>query len=98
AQLRDLEALAHDLGMDVLVEVHDEAELDVALELETPLLGINNRNLRTFETTLDTTLQLLPRVPAGKIVVTESGIATREDVERMRHHDVHAFLIGETLM
>lgn len=98
AQLRDLEALAHDLGMDVLVEVHDEAELDVALELETPLLGINNRNLRTFETTLDTTLRLLPRVPAGKIVVTESGIATREDVERMRHHDVHAFLIGETLM
>lgn len=98
AQLRDLEALAIDLGMDVLVEVHDAAELDVALEMKSPLLGINNRNLRTFETSLQNTIDLLPRIPQGKLVVTESGIATREDVQRMRSHNVNAFLIGETFM
>ncbi|AHV93503.1 indole-3-glycerol phosphate synthase TrpC [Bordetella holmesii] len=98
AQLRDYEALALDLGLDVLVEVHDERELEIALSMKTPLLGINNRNLRTFETRLDTTLNLLPRVPAGKRVVTESGILNPEDVQLMRQHDVHAFLVGETFM
>ncbi len=98
SQLRDLEDLAIELGMDVLVEVHDEAELDVALELRSPLLGINNRNLRTFETSLDNTIKLLPRIPKGKLVVTESGIATPDDVRRMREHNVNAFLIGETFM
>ncbi len=98
SQLRDYEALALDLGMDVLVEVHDEAELDVALSMKTPLLGINNRNLRTFETKLENTLNLLPRIPAGKRVVTESGILTPEDVQLMRKNGVHAFLVGEAFM
>lgn len=98
AQLRDLEALAIDLGMDVLIEVHDAAELDVALQLRSPLLGINNRNLRTFETTLQNTLDLLPKIPTGKVIVTESGIATPEDVQLMRSNNVNAFLIGETFM
>jgi indole-3-glycerol phosphate synthase len=84
--------------MDVLVEVHDQAELDIALTLETPLVGINNRNLRTFDTSLDTTLALLAGVPAGKRVVTESGILTRDDVTRMREHSVNAFLVGESFM
>ena len=84
--------------MNVLVEVHDRAELDVALKLKTALLGINNRNLRTFETTLDTTLGLLPRIPSDKLIVTESAIATAEDVKRMRAADVHAFLVGEAFM
>ena len=98
AQMRDLEACAMALGMDVLVEVHDGAELERALLLKTPLLGINNRNLRSFEVTLDTTLGLLSRVPAEKLLVTESGILSRADVQRMRTADVHAFLVGEAFM
>jgi len=98
AQMRDLEALAHELGMAVLVEVHDGDELDRALKLKTPLVGINNRNLRTFEVTLDTTLGLLPRVPADRLLVTESGILGPADVQRMRDADVHAFLVGEAFM
>jgi indole-3-glycerol phosphate synthase len=97
-QLADLEAAAFDLGMDVLVEVHDAAELERALRLRTPLLGINNRNLRTFETRLDTTIELLSHIPADRLVVTESGILGREDVRRMRDADVHAFLVGEAFM
>jgi indole-3-glycerol phosphate synthase len=96
--MRELEACAHELGMDVLVEVHDANELDAALTLNTALLGINNRNLRTFETTLDTTIDLLPRIADHKLVITESAISTRDDVQRMRDHAVHAFLVGETFM
>jgi indole-3-glycerol phosphate synthase len=98
AQMRELEACAIAQGMDVLVEVHDGDELDRALQLQTPLLGINNRSLKTFAVTLDTTLGLLPRVPAGKLLVTESGIGGRADVQRMRAADVQAFLVGETFM
>ena len=98
AQMADLEATAHALGMAVLVEVHDGAELDRALKLKTPLVGINNRNLRSFEVTLDTTLGLLPRVPADRLLVTESGILERGDVKRMRDAEVHAFLVGEAFM
>ena len=98
AQMAELEASAHALGMDVLVEVHDGAELDRALRLKTPLLGINNRNLRSFEVTLDTTLGLLPRVPASRLAVTESGILARPDAQRMRDAGVHAFLVGEAFM
>ena len=98
AQMKAFESTAQALGMAVLVEVHDAAELDIALQLKTPLLGINNRNLRTFETTLDATLSLLPRIPADKLVVTESGILGPDDVKRMRDHDVHAFLVGEAFM
>ena len=87
-----------DYGMAVLVEVHDGLELEAALQLQTPLLGINNRNLRTFEVSLETTLGLLPRIPAERIVVTESGILSRGDVIRMREIDVHAFLVGEAFM
>jgi indole-3-glycerol phosphate synthase len=97
-QLREFESVATELGMDVLVEVHDRAELDVALELNTSLIGINNRNLRTFETSLQTTLDLLPAIPEGKRVITESGILAPEDVKQMRDHDVHAFLVGEAFM
>lgn len=97
-QLQDLEGIAHELGMDVLVEVHDEAELHTALTLKTPLLGINNRNLHTFELTLDTTFGLLPQVPAGKLLVTESGILSRDDVAAMRERNVNAFLVGEAFM
>ena len=98
AQMRDLEAIALGLDMAVLVEVHDGAELDRALKLKTPLLGINNRNLRTFEVSLDTTLGLQARVPADKLLVTESGILGRADVQRMRAAGVHAFLVGEAFM
>ena len=94
----ELEACAIELGMDVLLEVHDADELERALQLKTPLLGINNRNLRTFETALQNTLDLLPQVPTNRLVVTESGILTREDVTRMRDADVHAFLVGEAFM
>ena len=98
AQMADLEAQALALGMAVLVEVHDGDELERALRLKTPLLGINNRNLRTFEVTLDTTLGLLTRVPAGRLLVTESGILGHDDVQRMRAAGVHAFLVGEAFM
>lgn len=98
AKMRELEEVAHSLGMAVLVEVHNGEELDLALQLNTPLLGINNRNLRTFEVTLDNTLGLLERIPADKIVVTESGIFTREDVALMRKNNVHTFLVGEAFM
>ena len=98
ALMADLEACAHALGMAVLVEVHDGDELDRALKLKTPLLGINNRNLKTFEVTLDTTIGLLPRVPDDRLLITESGILSRADVERMRQADVHAFLVGEAFM
>jgi indole-3-glycerol phosphate synthase len=97
-EMQELEAVAHGYGMAVLVEVHNGAELDVALQLKTPLLGINNRNLRTFAVTLDTTLGLLDRIPAERIVVTESGILTPADVALMRHHHVGAFLVGEAFM
>ena len=96
--MQGLEASARSLGMAVLVEVHDAAELDAALALETPLLGINNRNLRSFETRLETTLDLLASVPAGKTVITESGILAPADVRRMRGHGVEAFLVGEAFM
>lgn len=98
ATMRELERIAHSLGMAVLVEVHNGEELDLALQLETPLLGINNRNLRTFEVTLDTTLGLLARIPQNKIVVTESGIFTADDVALMRKNNVHTFLVGEAFM
>ena len=99
AVMTDLHAQAQALGMAVLVEVHDEAELDRALRrTTTPLVGINNRNLRTFEVTLQTTLDLLPRVPADRLLVTESGILGRADVQRMRAAGVHAFLVGEAFM
>ena len=98
AQMVDLEAQAQGFGMAVLVEVHDGAELDRALKLKTPLVGINNRNLRSFEVTLDTTLGLLPRLPADKLLVTESGILARGDVECMRGAGVNAFLVGEAFM
>src|SRR5487761_2650439 len=98
ARMQELEALAHDLGMAVLVEVHDAVELDSALTLATPLIGINNRNLRTFETRLATTLDLLPCIPPGRLVVTESGILVRADVALMRAHGVQVFLAGEAFM
>jgi indole-3-glycerol phosphate synthase len=98
SQLAELEAVAHSLGMAVLVEVHDESELNRALKLSTPLLGVNNRSLRTFETHLETTLSLLPRIPPSKVLVTESGILGPGDVKRMREAGVHAFLVGEAFM
>lgn len=97
-QMQELEAFAHSLGLAVLVEVHDRNELTQALTLKTPLIGINNRNLRTFETSLDTTLGMLDALPDDRIVVTESGILSRADVERMRASDVHTFLVGEAFM
>ena len=97
-QLNEFEACAFELGMDVLVEVHDAQELEIALDLNTTLLGINNRNLRTFETSLQTTLDVLARIPAGKRVVTESGILSPADVQHMRANDVQAFLVGEAFM
>jgi indole-3-glycerol phosphate synthase len=96
--MAELELCAMELGMDVLVEVHDGDELTAALRLKTPLLGINNRNLRTFEVTLQNTLDLLPHIPADRMVVTESGIMVPADVKRMRDANVHAFLVGEAFM
>ncbi|MCY0857352.1 indole-3-glycerol phosphate synthase TrpC [Cupriavidus sp. D39] len=96
--MAELEACAHELGMDVLVEVHGGEELDAALRLKSPLLGVNNRNLRTFEVSLDNTLDLLPRIPDDRLVVTESGIIGPDDVHRMRDANVHAFLVGEAFM
>jgi indole-3-glycerol phosphate synthase len=98
AHMQELESLAHELGMGVLVEVHDAGELNSALTLRTPLIGINNRDLRSFETRLATTLELLPRIPPGRVVITESGIRTREDVALMRANGVHVFLVGEAFM
>jgi indole-3-glycerol phosphate synthase len=98
AQLRDLEACAHALGLAVLVEVHDGAELERALRLKTPLVGVNNRNLRTFEVHLSTTLDLKPRIPPGRLLVAESGIVARDDVRRLRDAGVDAFLVGEAFM
>ena len=97
-QMQQLAELATKLQLDVLVEVHDRDELERALPLDLPLVGINNRNLRTFETSLQTTLDLLPDIPDDRIVVTESGINTREDVQLMRENDVHTFLVGEAFM
>ena len=97
-QMAELEACALELGLDVLVEVHDGEELERALRLKTPLVGVNNRNLRTFEVSLDTTLMLRDRIPSGRLLVTESGILGREDVQRMRDAGVHAFLVGEAFM
>jgi len=97
-QMRDLEAYAASLGLATLVEIHGRDELDAALSLKTPLLGINNRDLRTFETSLDTTLNLLAELPADKLVVTESGIANAADVKRLRDAGVPGFLVGEAFM
>jgi indole-3-glycerol phosphate synthase len=98
AQMADMEAVARSLDMAVLVEVHDRAELDRALKLKTRLVGINNRNLKTFEVSLQTTLDMLPHVPTDRLLVTESGIQTPDDVRRMREAKVHAFLVGEAFM
>lgn len=98
AALRDLETVAHGLGMDVLVECHDGSQLDRALALRTPLIGINNRDLKTFETRLETTLGLLDRIPAGRLLVTESGIATPSDVARLKAAKVSAYLVGSAFM
>ncbi len=97
-QLIDMEVVAHELGMDVLIEVHDRAELDVALSMKSPLIGINNRNLRSFETSLQTTLDLLPHIPDNRYVITESGIHSADDVRRMQEHGIYGFLIGEAFM
>jgi indole-3-glycerol phosphate synthase len=96
--LRELSGLAHELEMNVLVEVHDRAELERALALDVRMIGINNRDLRSFETRLETTLDLLGQIPGERLVVTESGIHKREQIALMREHDVHAFLVGEAFM
>lgn len=98
SQMQELEAVAHELGMSVLVESHDGKELEQALQLKTPLIGINNRNLRTFDVSLETTLNLLDQIPDDRIVITESGIFSRDDVALMQSRDVHAFLVGEAFM
>jgi indole-3-glycerol phosphate synthase len=98
APLKELSELAHRLGMDVLIEVHDRAELERALAVDNRLIGINNRNLRTFEVGLDTTLRMLELIPSDRLLVTESGIHTRDDVALMREHGVNAFLVGEAFM
>ncbi|MDG1819456.1 MAG: indole-3-glycerol phosphate synthase TrpC [Porticoccaceae bacterium] len=97
-QLNQLHEVARSLGMDVLIEVHDEAELDIALKLDNPMVGINNRNLHSFEVSLENTYQLLSKIPDGKIVITESGIHSPADVAAMRQHNVNAFLVGEAFM
>jgi indole-3-glycerol phosphate synthase len=97
-QLNQLHEVARSLGMDVLIEVHDEAELDIALKLDNPMVGINNRNLHSFEVSLENTYQLLNKIPANKIVITESGIHSPTDVAAMRQHNVNAFLVGEAFM
>jgi indole-3-glycerol phosphate synthase len=97
-RMRELEAAARSLSMAVLVEAHDAGELEQALKLETPLIGINNRNLRTFETRIETTLELLPRIPAGRMVVTESGVLAPDDVRTLRNGSVNCFLVGEAFM
>jgi indole-3-glycerol phosphate synthase len=96
--MAEMEACAHELGMGVLIESHDGEELTAALKLKSNLIGINNRNLRTFETSLDTTLNLLGRIPAERLVITESGILNSDDVQRMRNANVHGFLVGEAFM
>ncbi|MDR0225969.1 MAG: indole-3-glycerol phosphate synthase TrpC [Burkholderiaceae bacterium] len=98
AQMAEMEQIAHSLDMAVLVEVHDGAELDRALRLKTPLVGINNRNLRNFEVSIQTTLDLQKNVPADRLLVTESGIAGREEVQALRDAGIHAFLVGEAFM
>jgi len=98
AQMKDMEAIANGLYMSVLVEVHDAAELERALKLKTSLIGVNNRNLQTFETNLDTTLTLAYKLPADRLLVTESGIGTRDDVLRMRASGIHIYLVGEAFM
>lgn len=98
AQMAELAHVAYTHGLDVLVEVHDGIELDRALHLDTPLIGINNRNLHTFEVSLDTTLELLPKIPPERLLVTESGILNRADVELMLAHDIYSFLVGEAFM
>jgi len=97
-EMLELERVAQRLGLAVLVEVHDADELETALALRTPLIGINNRNLKTFDTRLETTLELLPRIPDARLVVTESGILSPADVTRMREAGVNAFLVGEAFM
>ena len=96
--MKELEACAHEIGLDVLVEAHNAPELEQALELKTPLLGINNRNLKTFEVTLRTTLSLRSMVPKNKNLVTESGILSHADVQLMREHQINRFLVGEAFM
>lgn len=98
AQLKELEETSFSLGMDVLIEVHDRAELECALNLKSPLIGINNRNLRTFEVDLKNTIELINDVPADRMLITESGIHTRDDVVRMNGHEVYGFLVGEAFM
>ena len=97
-QMQELEGIAHDIGLDVLVEVHDGEEMDDALTLNTPLVGINNRNLHTFEVSLDTTFDLHQRVPSDRLTITESGILTREDVTAMTEREIYGFLVGESFM
>lgn len=97
-QLKSLYELAGELGMDALIEVHDRAELERALKLDATMVGINNRNLRTFDTSLDTSIDLLSMIPEGRLVVTESGIHKQEDVQLMRDHNINAFLVGEAFM
>jgi indole-3-glycerol phosphate synthase len=96
--MQELEEITHSLGMNILVEVHNQEELDLALQLKTPLLGINNRNLKTFDVSLDTTFDLIKNISADKIIVTESGILTSNDVKLMQDHHVNTFLIGEAFM
>jgi indole-3-glycerol phosphate synthase len=98
ALMQEMEAIAISLGMAVLVESHNGDELDLALQLKTPLIGINNRNLRTFEVSLATTFDQLHRIPAERMVITESGILGPDDVAKMREHKVNAFLVGEAFM